>query len=434
MTPDRFRAIVEELTEENPLAVRTFLRLVGIRFTTEVTTLAVSCEDRPELRVNLSFIAEHCATDAQVKALILHEFLHIVLRHTEERGPITDAEHLATDAVINAIIHRQVGKEASSMMSNYYRNAEGLMRLLRPGRSDEPVLGDFGSAWVGLYDGSLVVDDIRELATQFDASGGDNESAVIRDQLLGNHNDASEMSEAMGRALDDTMRSMNGHGIWRSPGDRGVGGYLATMKSAAADAKNVDAWRRRTLDVLKRYVIADPRSLLRESVSVDARLPVLSAGDRRAFVRSLWSPFIPEAVWSTDAKRRGGTAQVYLDVSGSMWAEMPHLIALLGGLRRYIRLPFWAFSTEVLPATIRKGQLETGSTGGTSMECVLKHIARTRPKSAVIVTDGYIEKVQREWLRDTAKTRIHVVVSRDGSTHLLESAGLRCTQLGALPK
>jgi hypothetical protein len=124
---------------------------------------------------------------------------------------------------------------------------------------------------------------------------------------------------------------------------------------------------------------------------------------------------------------------VYLDVSGSMFAEMPLIVALLGRLRPYIRRPFWAFSNVVAPARIEQGRLVADTTGGTSMGCVLAHVARTRPRAAVIVTDGYIEPLGAEQVAATAGTRLHVVVTRDGNPGLLERAGLSYTQLSRLP-
>ena len=98
---------------------------------------------------------------------------------------------------------------------------------------------------------------------------------------------------------------------------------------------------------------------------------MLSTSDRRAFLRATWSPFLPEAQWSATALRPEGRAQVYLDVSGSMNAEMPLVVALLGRLSHWIRRPFWAFSTEVVPAVIEGGVLKAGTSGGTSLACVL---------------------------------------------------------------
>ena len=117
------------------------LRILGVEFTADVPTLAVTCEERPRLLVNLDFVGEHCRTDAEVKALLCHEFLHVLLRHTEERKPFTRARHLALDAVINAIIHREHGSAYSAMMSRYYADAPGLAKLLRP--MDAPESGHF---------------------------------------------------------------------------------------------------------------------------------------------------------------------------------------------------------------------------------------------------------------------------------------------------
>ncbi len=78
-----------------------------------------------------------------------------------------------------------------------------------------------------------------------------------------------------------------------------------------------------------------------------------------------------------------------------MNAEMPLIVGLLGQLSSWIRRPFWAFSTEVVPAVIEGGALKAGTSGGTSLECVLEHVAKTRPSCAVIVTDGYIEQIPK---------------------------------------
>ncbi|MBK9705067.1 MAG: hypothetical protein IPO75_17415 [Betaproteobacteria bacterium] len=132
MNPTRFRGLLAELIDENPFAIRAVLRILGIEFTTCVPTLAMTCEERPRLLVNLDFVTEHCRSDAEVKALLCHEFLHVLLRHTEARKPFTPARHLALDAVINAIIHREHGPEYTALMSRYYADAPGLDKLLRP--------------------------------------------------------------------------------------------------------------------------------------------------------------------------------------------------------------------------------------------------------------------------------------------------------------
>ncbi len=432
MTPERFLDVLRELVDENPFAIRAVLRILRVEFTGDVPTLAVTCEARPRLLVNPAFVAEHCRREEHVKAVVCHEFLHVLLRHTE--GPPPDeARHLALDAVINAIVHRELGWCASDMMSRYYARARGPMRLLRPPtdgelarcrRSDAPA---WMSAWPALYEGRLVADDVEALARDL---------AVPRDvlpRLLGDHGHLGRAPAGPLRdALEKALAQMNGAGIWRSPRSRGAGASPYEALVSASDERLV-RWQRSTLAVLRRHLAPDPRSRATEDRPRDHHLPVLSPGDRRAFLRSLWDPFLPEAAWGAAAPRKVGSAQVYLDVSGSMCAEMPLVIALLARLARFVRRPFWAFSDEVAPAVIEGGQLRTRTTGGTSLACVLEHVARTRPRAAVIVTDGYVERLDPEAVRAVRATRLHALVTRDGNPSALHRAGLPYTQLERLP-
>jgi hypothetical protein len=90
--------VYRELIDENPLAIRAVLKVLCVEFTDTVPTLAVTCEQRPRLLVNLAFVREHCHTEAHVKAVVCHEFLHVLLRHTERFTTLTRPEHLAVDA------------------------------------------------------------------------------------------------------------------------------------------------------------------------------------------------------------------------------------------------------------------------------------------------------------------------------------------------
>ena len=247
-----------------------------------------------------------------------------------------------------------------------------------------------------------------------------------------NGRDETQMPSVLADALDRGLKSMNGNGIWRAPKSRGVGATAYQEVIRAADAA-LGRWRRETYEVLRRHLDEDSRSVNVEPRPYEFALPVLSNSDRRAALRSLWSPFLPEAIWHGERPFRVGTAQVYLDVSGSMNAEMPLIVQLLRLLSRYIRRPFWAFSDEVAPATIVNGQLRAATSGGTSMSCVLQHIAETRPASAVVVTDGYIERLEGSLVSSIGNTRLHAIISRDGSPAELRNAGIPYTQLARIP-
>ena len=441
MNAEYFHSLYQELIEENPFAVRAVLKVLQVEFTETVPTLAVTCETRPRLLVNLAFLKKHCRTDQHVKAVICHEFLHVLLRHTERFAALSPAEHLAFDAVINAIIHRELGDDYSEFMKRYYAKEKGVCRLLRPPtfteqrshynyavRTRSPLV----SAWHSLYDGRLIADDIADLAKDFqDAKTVPSKGTV----LIGGHDHTEfvgELPEVLQEALDQALKSMNGCGIWRSPKERGVGAnaYRAAIPGVS---EGVQRWRRETLEVLRRHLVPDPKAVRRDTRPLHFTVPVLSPGDRRATLRALWSPLLPEALWSTEQRLRSGTAQVYLDVSGSMNAEMPLIIGLLARLGRFIHKPLWAFSNVVAKAEIVNGRLLADTTGGTSMACVLEHIAETRPAAAVVVTDGYIETLSPGLLAGVRGTRLHVIVTRDGSPAMLQQAGISYSQLSELP-
>ena len=437
MNAEYFHALYQELIEENPFAVRAVLKVLQVEFTETVPTLAVTCETRPRLLVNLAFLKKHCRTDQHVKAVICHEFLHVLLRHTERIAAFSPAEHVAFDAVINAIIHRELGDDYSEFMSRYYAKEKGVRRLLRPPTRTERT-PDFGSrsplmrAWVSLYNGLLIADDIADLARDIlDVKTVPSTGTV----LIGGHDHTEfvgELPEVLQEALDQALKSMNGCGIWRSPKERGVGAnaYRAAIPGVS---QGVQRWRRETLEVLRRHLVPDPKAVRHDTRPLHFTVPVLSPGDRRATLRALWSPLLPEALWSTEQRLRSGTAQVYLDVSGSMNAEMPLIIRLLARLGSFIRKPLWAFSDVVAKAEIVNGRLLADTTGGTSMGCVLEHIAETRPAAAVVVTDGYIETLSPGLLAGVRGTRLHAIVTRDGSPAMLHQAGISYSQLSRLP-
>lgn len=453
MTPQRFRTLIAELVDENPFAIRAVLKILEVEFTERVPTMAVTREHRPRLLVNLSFIKKHCATDDHVKAVICHEFLHVLLCHTEDKRPLTPARHLAFDAVINAIIHRTFGPSFSSMMGKYYAKADDIRRILRPMNKQElrwserfrDKLPNWVPAWEALYDGQMVADDIEALADTLGRATGSQtregatpfilapSSLGSVDGYLGNHYDLGRpLPDDLQDALEQSMREMNGSGIWRAPKSRGVGANPYEALFVAKD-EPMRRWRNRTLELLKRHLEPDRSSRARDDVSLEYVLPVLSSRDRRAFVRSLWTPFIPEAAWTATIPKRAATANIYLDVSGSMYSEMPQIISLLGRLSRYIRRPFWAFSNYVAPAVIKDGRLVASTTGGTSLACVLEHLAQTRPTSAIVVTDGYIERLCPSLVEKVTGVRLHALVTRDGSPAELRRAGIPYTQLEKIP-
>ena len=435
-----FRAILAELLDENMMACNGVLSLAGIRFTTEVSTLAVTLEDRPELLVNLEFLARHAQTEAHVKAVILHEFLHIILGHTERYKQVDDALNLALDAVINHIIHRLCGAEHSDFFASYYKNATGFARLLRPATEAEirevperltPKARELRATQLGLICGKVLADDVLELVNAQRLAQW-TLSLPKGTEFIGSHHAQRKCSPLVMDAIDKTLRSWNQGGIYRNPGR-----FLSDPNPFLQKAVPVEMrrWERAAWEILRDHMTRDRASQVTEEVPLTVLLPVLSPGDRRAFLRTLWNPILPEARWDLAERKPSGTCHVYLDVSGSMHHEMQALVGLLDRLRRFIRTPFWAFSDVVKPATIRNSQLVTETTGGTSINAVLQHVADTRPGKAVIITDGYIGACHPALLKRVRHSRqdLFAIVSRQGSTRELVNARIACRQLEKYP-
>lgn len=455
-----FETVLLELIDENALACQGLLSILQVEYTEDVDTLAVTLEKRPRLQVNLGFLQQHATKEVHIKTVLLHEFLHVLLNHTEQFKEMDKATNLALDAVINHILHRTLGEEYSDFFQHYYKDLEGYDTLLRPALEDEiniyGRLSDLESLRDDLLKGRVVVDDLLDLASKIQRQGqsdgqeadqqgeggqqqdGGGPSAVDLPggkKLLGGHRSrrvSQPVSEEIRKRLDETLQSYNGQGIYRSPKGQGFGAQpFATRFSGTSEPMR--RWQQTTWQVLRRVCSPDPKARLKEQVDHSTFLPVLNERDRRAFLRATWSPLMPFADWQVSQEKPGHNTVVYLDVSGSMNSEMQALVGLLGRLRRYIRQPFWAFSDEVAPAIIRNGVLEASTSGGTAMNCVLAHFAKSKADKAVVITDGYIERCDPGLLEAIREKTLHILVSRDGSGHEFERIGLPYHQLDPYP-
>jgi hypothetical protein len=132
------------------------------------------------------------------------------------------------------------------------------------------------------------------------------------------------------------------------------------------------------------------------------------------------------------AKPQGSTA-VYLDVSGSMNAELQRLATLLHRHREWLRLPLWAFSDQVTPAQFKRGCLVTRTTGGTSLPAVFRHLATQRPEKALIITDGFVGNPQAGWAEEAARHRVEFLISEGGTDRQLLPLRRPISRLAAIP-
>ena len=448
---EHFEAVLADFVEENPLACQGILSVARLVFTTEVPTLAVTlCDDPPLLLVNPDFIAEHVKSEDDLRAALLHEFLHVLLGHTKLFKKNDPATNLALDAVINHIVQRELGDEAGDFFRRFYQptSDEDPLWLLRPHAPGDirpkdadaarcaethyyaPHAGyNWNKAMIihmvrrGLSCAKVLADDVLDLFDSLDI--------VLRGEILflGGHEEKDDMHPANRARLERLLKELDGDGIFRRPSDHGVGPPPAAGEWAAADPHR--QWRVTTHKILRRMLVPDRRSRPVNDGVVSYCLPVATSRDRRAALRWLWNPILPEFEWSADRLKPGGRVNVYLDVSGSMNEELNLLTGLLWKFRSWIRSPFHAFSNGVYPARIVAGKLQTDTTGGTCFNDVLVHILEKRPGKSLIITDGYIEQPDPRLLKQLRSIgeEIHILVSANGSRQIFENHSIPCTSL-----
>ena len=422
-TETHIKGVIADLAEEDFFACRALFRIARVEFTDKVPTLAVSLSASPRLYVNLGFLNAHARSEDDVKAVLMHEFLHVVLQHTEKFKSNTLLLNVALDAVINSIIHRTYGERYSDFFKRFYK-PNGLEALLRPwGEADEATKAQWQKLHTQVYTGAVAADDLYELFRSLARTrfvGGD-------PLLIGNHEDwIQDASEENREMIEGILKRMDGTRIWNKPKQYGVSD-LEELERRRIRERSLREWRRDTRRLLEQCLRPDPAKS--DETVRPVQLPILSPGDRRAFAMLGVNGFIPFAEHRTVRRKPSETVNVYLDVSGSMSEEIDRLLLLLTGFKDLIRRPLWAFSNVVEPAVFRNGTVEYKSTGGTGISCVFDHIRENGFRRSLIVTDGYVEAITPQMLSGVPKEGLRVLLSATGQAAAFERHGISYHQL-----
>ena len=434
-TEKHIKNIIAELADENPLACHALFSITEIEFTEQVPTLAVTLQAKPRLLISKSFCDDHLSSENDLKAVLIHEFLHVLLGHTIKYESNDLFTNIATDAVINAIIHRRYGQQYSDFFTRFY-SLPGITFLLRPPIENEKIISSesLGEKSVSIlntihkkvYEGKICADDLTELLISLQKNKPTGNIAVV---FIGDHNLKKDVSEANSILLDEILKKMDGTMIW-SKGKRGQNGQI-NHETKAIESFKMSRWRKQTHDLLRRCLTKDNRSKYAQHTSTIS-LPVLNAGDKRSLAKYYLLKGIPIVKNYSTIFTPVGTASVYLDVSGSMHMEIDRLISLLFHFRSYIKHPIWTFSDEVFPASFFNGQLNYKTTSGTQIKCVFDHMRSNRIEKCIIITDGFIESIELEHLQGLNKDQIQFILSSEGSGHVLHTAGMTYQQLKSL--
>jgi hypothetical protein len=412
---------------ENPLASWALFSKAEIQLSEKVSTQAVTLSRRPVLLINAEFCRRHLESENDLKAVLLHEFLHVLLRHTDSYKFNTPLLNMACDAIINAIIHRSFGRLYSVFFERFYPE-NGLGGLLRPHPISHPD-ADLREIHGSIYRGKIAADDLHELLVFLESR--DLLRGFTDVIFLGSHgNSEEELSEENRELLEDILRKMDGVGIWNRPGERGFGTRLHHEETLIA-RNNVEKWRKTTSALLRDCFTPDP--LTRNSFEEkQVLLPFVHQGDKKSLSRFYSSNLIPFSAPQLPVAAFRQNTSVYLDVSGSMDAVLEELTALLYSFRSCIKNPLWVFSDDVYRARFTNGKLCYSTSSGTRIDVVFAHIREHKIRKALIVTDGFVETITPRMTEGIDKKNIRVLVSNGGNVTEFQKNGFRYNRLNTL--
>lgn len=412
------------------------LSLLRIEATEDVPTASVSCERRPVLRINPTFVREHCRSDEHLFLLVMHELHHVLLGHTRLFPRASRAHNVAFDAVINAMLVARFPADACrSFFLDLYGGEKGALRLLAP-PSGRPIRDrPLKRVHHLLYgDDHITSEEVFNAIVETVSESCDG-------VLLGDHGDEVDGWGTDGRvdaAFVDAIREIVEK--WPPPETpvrgRSLADVLASarVRPRAPEAVVLAVIRRALLGVAQnRYTgaITAARSVLLQDV-------VPNAADRHAVVARAYG--LDPMLYRRASLRRGpraGRARVFLDVSASMQEYVPLLYGALVSLRPFVHPELLLFSTRVAPlnmAKLAEGKFLT--TGGTDIECVLKHVHARRIRKALVITDGYVGRPgsgQAQAIRQS-DCDLRIVLTPDGWRRDLEDVATRFDELPRLTR
>ena len=446
--------LAERLARALPAAsyeLETLCRLAGIEWSRTIPTAAVTCGDHTRLLINPDFVAQHCRLDEHLFLLVMHELWHVLLAHTRLYARPTRAHNVAFDAIINAGLARQ--HPAPEYLEFFERlNLPDVFPtlLLRPPigwpeRPQYPTVGPNGTVDVlrALYpppDGAVfepTYDEILQLLEDDTRDGtpptsGDNNERGGTPTLLGDHEDGAGEVRDMAATDDDLFGDVVRRIVatWPPPpfplGGRDAGGNLTETWGAVLEPSVPDV--RRAFAAVLRRSLGTRQGAFRRRTRIDVATVagsgvLLNARDRLAPARRLLGA--PTTLWAQPSSTRArvpetpAAAHVYVDVSGSMNALLPHILGLLLPYVVRREADVYQFSTEIAPLPLeqlRKARLQT--TGGTSINCVLEHaLAAPRLRRALVLTDGYVGPALSDLVAELQKRhlRIHAVLPHESA-------------------
>lgn len=371
-TEQRIKYVICDLTDENLFACHTLLSDLSFSFSEEIKTLAISLEDRPVLLLNPVFLQQHIHNEADFKAIILHEYLHLL--YGVKYNMDSPMAHLTLDAIINAAICRQVPYyqrdshgQSDSFFSRFYPS-EGVAKCLRGNETEHSfteLLRDFEGKW--------------------------KEESLEDIVFLGNH-EKSRISDKYVLICRHILENMNPDDISNKSFTSNED--LEYIEQHGHQMRHIKEWKERTL-----YRLEDIKSRLS----------------------------------GNEGGKKGHRIRVYFDHNGFMENEMNLMVPLLERLKGGIDLPIQVFTAEkVKPAAFPAGRLVLENNGTKNISLIVQDMKKNGIKGAIVVTCGRHLKVETAAFLAEEKLDISFLVSNRGNKVIFEENGLTYELLSPL--
>jgi hypothetical protein len=371
------------------------------------------------IEISPDFCAEYVNSAEDLLFVLAHEALHYVLGHLSPEGRRLAAMYghevanIAADIVVNHIIFKFLSAENLQVLE-IYREASGCpFVLLQPPSKMKPSFFEREECrrWQQIL--KSYHDNGNPLDIVFHLTGlAEHISALHRATEWGSFGEVAKtkVEGTRGRTVGRQRFPFRPRGLLRELFEA-FG--LHEEDTQVSETKKAKIKLREELLSAIKEMAEDEESGIEEISRGGGVLPFYA---RKDFL--FLSTGIPTVLYHANPvpeESRG--VRLYVDVSGSVQDDLPHVFYALEAIQEWIVFPIYGFSNEVFPIS-RKDLLrgKYATTFGTDFDCIARHIMKHRFTNLVLVTDGVapIERRNAEYL----KRHCHILTVLVGSLPL----------------
>lgn len=346
-----------------------------------------------------TWFKEHVTSPSKFRDVVMHELMHPVIGDmSRDMGPLPN---LAGDIVINSMLYT-LGLSPCELQETFYSPRSEPECLLRPNsKPPAKLLGIYASVYPGAFrdtHGIQTCENPLQIMQALQVMYP-NEEDLSKVQLLGGHLGQDPSETVDGEKIDPDQFGMPGEIIGdiadicadiaekiKEANGGGYGDRLSEMVfniiKSRARFKSKLLKEFETRNVANRLVHYFKSTIVSRSM-----IPTRVSKSEASKIVMGVPPLYYKRKYTSNNNDKSGIA-LYLDVSGSVYYELPKIIGLFDCMRDQIQA-IYTFSNKVVTITYRdliEGKIQT--TGGTDFNCVINHAVENRHAKILVMTDG----------------------------------------------